>query len=424
MRFEHLHEWLAWQETLHSKKIELGLERIAEVAAALGLKQSESKHKSIVVAGTNGKGSVVSILESIYHQAGYRVGSYTSPHLLRYNERIKIMQQDIDDDSLCHAFNLVDQARGDISLSYFEFGTLAAMQIFSKADLDVAIYEVGLGGRLDAVNILDADLAFVTNIGIDHVQWLGNTRESIGLEKAGIFRAQKIAVCGDLQPPESLLKHAKMLDTKLHLINEDFGFEKQNSQAWSFHAANLEWSDLPLPNLYGEAQLANAATALMGLSCIDEMLPVSRDSIDDGLRNINLLGRFQRLQGKQDIILDVAHNLDSAEVLLKNLQALEPVSKTYAVFAVLADKDVDGIISLVKSEIDEWFISQLDSERALKRDVLHQELIKQTSESVVHAYSSISEAYLAAKNQSDSSIRIVVFGSFLSVAEVLSLELC
>ena len=422
MRFEHLHEWLAWQETLHSQKIELGLERIAEVAAVLDLMRPE--HKSIVVAGTNGKGSVVSILESIYHQAGYRVGSYTSPHLLRYNERIKIMREDIDDESLCHAFNLVDQARGEISLSYFEFGTLAAMQIFSKMDLDVAIYEVGLGGRLDAVNILDADLAFVTNIGIDHVQWLGNTRESIGLEKAGIFRAQQIAVCGDHDPPESLLKHAKKLDTKLHLVNKDFSFKKQNSEAWSFHASSLDWYDLPVPNLYGEMQLTNAATALMGVSSIDEMLPVTRDCIDIGLSNINLLGRFQRIQGEQEIILDVAHNLGSAKVLLKNLQALKPVTKTYAVFAVLADKDVNGIVNLVKSEIDEWFISQLNSERAMKREALYQELKNQAAESIVHTFSSISEAYLTAKNQADGSTRIVVFGSFLTVSEVLSLEVC
>ncbi len=422
MRFKHLHEWLAWQETLHSQKIELGLERIAEVATVLGL--GKPNHKAIVVAGTNGKGSIVSILESIYHQAGYRVGSYTSPHLMRYNERIKIMREDIDDDSLCDAFNLVDQARGDISLSYFEFGTLAAMQIFSKKELDVAVYEVGLGGRLDAVNILDADLAFVTNIGIDHVQWLGDTREAIGLEKAGIFRAQQTAICGDSEPPTSLLKHAETLGTELLLINKDFSFENQNNESWSFHASNLDWQDLPMPNLYGETQLSNAATALMGVNCLDEVLPVTRNCIENGLSNINLLGRFQRLPGEQDVILDVAHNLDSAAVLLKNLQALQPVTKTYAVFAVLADKDVDGIVNLIKDEIDEWFISQLNSERAMQSEELQQELKKQALESAVHTCSSISEAYLTAKNQADSSTRIVVFGSFLTVAEVLSLELC
>lgn len=422
MRFKYLHEWLEWQETLHTQKIELGLDRIAEVASTLGLMQP--KYKSIVVAGTNGKGSIVAILESIYHQSGYRVGSYTSPHLLHYNERIKVMRENIDDDSLCQAFNLIDQARGNTSLSYFEFGTLAAMQIFNKMELDIAIYEVGLGGRLDAVNILDADLALVTSIGIDHVHWLGNSRESIGLEKAGIFRTHQPAVCGDRQPPESLLKHAKTLDTQLYLINKDFNYQKQNSEVWSFHTLNIDWHDLPLPNLYGEAQLRNAATALMGLTRIDELLPVSRGSIDDGLKNINLLGRFQRLQGEQDVILDVAHNLDSAEVLCKNLQALKPVGKTYAVFAVLEDKDVDGIVKLVKGHIDEWFISQLDSERAFKIEALHKEITKRASESVVHTYDSISEAYLTAKNQADHSTRIVVFGSFLTVAEVLSLELC
>ena len=199
MRFEHLQDWLAWQQTLHSQKIELGLDRIADVANALGILQP--KYQIVTVAGTNGKGSIVAVLESIYHQAGYRVGSYTSPHLLRYNERIKVEQQCVDDETLCGAFNLVDKARGEISLSYFEFGTLAAMQIFNDVELDVAIYEVGLGGRLDAVNILDTDLAIVSSIGIDHVQWLGATRESIGLEKAGIFRSKRPAICGDKEPP-------------------------------------------------------------------------------------------------------------------------------------------------------------------------------------------------------------------------------
>ena len=420
MRFEHLQDWLAWQQTLHSQKIELGLDRIAEVANALGILQPN--YQVITVAGTNGKGSIVAILESIYHQAGYRIASYTSPHLLRYNERIRVEQKNIDDETLCKAFDLVDQARGETSLSYFEFGTLAAMQIFNDIELDVAIYEVGLGGRLDAVNILDTNLAIVSNIGIDHVQWLGSTRESIGFEKACIFRSHRPAICGDEEPPESLVKYAQEVDSKLFLINKDYTYQRIDEQTWSFHSSKVNWENLPLPNLFGDAQVGNAATALMGLVAIDDSMPVTRQSVDSGLSNINLLGRFQRITGSCEIILDVAHNLDSAKVLVKNLQDLGPVDKTYAVFAVLADKDVDGIIESVKGLIDKWYISQLNTERTLNCKKLQKMLKQNCPDCDVQHYPSISEAYLAAKQDADNSSRILVFGSFLTVAEVLSIE--
>ena len=420
MRFKCLQEWLDWQQTLHSQKIELGLERIAEVANVMGV--TTPKYKTIVVAGTNGKGSIVSTLESIYHHAGYRVGGYTSPHLLHYNERIRVQQQNSKDDELCSAFDKVDRARGDTSLSYFEFGTLAAMQIFSESDLDIALYEVGLGGRLDAVNILDSDLAFVTSIGIDHVQWLGSTRESIGYEKAGVFRSNHTAICGDANPPESLLNYAKELGTDLRLINQHFSFHKQEGDEWSFTSEDVKWENLPMPSLFGDAQLGNAATALMGVVCMDHKVPVTRESIDRGLTNISLPGRFQRIQGPCEIILDVAHNLDSAKALVKNLNALEPATKTIAVFAVLADKDVCGIIECVGGIFDEWHVSQLKSERALKKEDLKKQLDGCCDNCLIHLHDSISDAYLAAKDGVDPAMRIVVFGSFLTVAEVLSQE--
>ena len=419
MRFEHLQDWLAWQQTLHSQKIELGLDRIAEVANALGILQPN--YLVITVAGTNGKGSIVAILESIYHQAGYRVASYTSPHLLHYNERIKVEQKNIDDETLCKAFDLVDQTRGETSLSYFEFGTLAAMQIFNDVELDVVIYEVGLGGRLDAVNILDTNCAIVSSIGIDHVQWLGSTRESIGFEKACIFRSHRPAICGDEEPPESLVKYAQDVDSKLFLINKDYSYQRNDDQTWSFHSSKVNWENLPMPSLYGDAQVSNAATALMGLVSIDDKMPVTRQSVDRGLSNINLLGRFQRITGSCEIILDVAHNLDSAKVMVKNLQDLDPVAKTYAVFAVLADKDVDGIIESVKGLIDKWYISQLATERTLNCKKLQKLLKQNCPDCDVQHYPSISEAYLAAKQDADNSSRIIVFGSFLTVAEVLSI---
>ncbi|MFK7816972.1 MAG: bifunctional tetrahydrofolate synthase/dihydrofolate synthase [Gammaproteobacteria bacterium] len=420
MRFEHLKEWLDWQETLHSKKIELGLERIAEVASAMGV--DKPAYNTIVVAGTNGKGSIVSTLESIYHHAGYRVGAYTSPHLLQYNERIRVNYKNIDDDSLCNAFNKVDEARGNTSLSYFEFGTLAAMQIFNASELDIAIYEVGLGGRLDAVNILDSDVAIISSIGIDHIQWLGATRELIGFEKAGVFRADHSAICGDSDPPDSLIQHAKKLGTELLFINQDYSFEINNDETWSFHSENLDWDNLPLPNLHGEVQIGNAATALMGLGQIDEKLPVTRESVERGLTNINLPGRFQRIQSTCEIILDVAHNLDSANVLATNLRGLKPATKTIAVFAVLSDKDVCGIIEAVGGLFDEWHISQLASERTLDKESLKKQLDNCCYDCDIYTHSSIAEAYNTAKSAASESMRIVVFGSFLTVAEVLNLE--
>ena len=420
MRFNYLQDWLAWQETLHSQKIELGLDRIAEVAKTVGIKQP--KYFTIIVAGTNGKGSIVSILESIFHHAGYRVGAYTSPHLLKYNERIRINKKNIDDYSLCKAFDLVDQSRGDTSLSYFEFGTLAAMQIFNNIELDVAIYEVGLGGRLDAVNILDADLSIVSNIGIDHVQWLGTTRESIGFEKAGIFRSHSPAICGDKEPPDSLIAYAKDIDTKLYLIDQDFSFSTLGNESWSFNSSKWSWESLPIPNLYGDAQISNAATALMALLVVDEKLPVTRDSINKGLCEIKLQGRFQLIDGPCDVVLDVAHNLDSVNVLVKNLKKLKPVTKTCAIFAVLADKDVHGIIDSVKDHIDEWYISQISFDRALSSDDLKLEIQRHSPDTIVHSFPSVSEAYKVAKQNANDSMRIVVFGSFLTVAEVLDLE--
>lgn len=420
MRFEHLQDWLDWQQTLHSEKIKLGLERVARVAHDLGIMQPD--FQVIMVSGTNGKGSITAILESIYHQAGYRVAAYTSPHLLQYNERIRIGKKNVEDAPLCAAFDLVDQARGDLSLSYFEFGTLAAMQIFSTLPLDVAVFEVGLGGRLDAVNIYDADAAIVSSVGLDHVQWLGSTRESIGLEKAGIFRTGKPAVCGDIDPPQSLLKYAKDIGSRLYLAGEDFSCRQETEGGWSFRSEGLDWDGLPLPNLYGDVQVGNAGAALMSIQCLDAVLPVPRESVEQGLQDICLAGRFQRVAGKCEMIFDVAHNLDSAKVLGRNLRELGPASRTYAVFAVLEDKDVEGIIGSVHEQIDEWHISELESERSLDCAQLQNRIEHLDPDARVQAYASISKAWQAAKKNASETSRIVVFGSFLTVAEVLSLQ--
>ncbi len=420
MRFKHLQDWLAWQQTLHSQKIQLGLDRVARVAYELGIMQPE--YKVVMVAGTNGKGSITAILESIYHRAGYRVAAYTSPHLLKYNERIRVGKENVEDELLCNAFDLVDQARAEFSLSYFEFGTLAAMQIFSQLPLDVAVFEVGLGGRLDAVNIYDADVAIVSNIGLDHVQWLGSTRESIGLEKAGIFRKGKPAICGDREPPGTLLKYAEDTGAELYLVDQDFSYQREDEGGWSFHTPTLDWKDLPVPNLYGDVQVGNAATALMSLQCLEDELPVTHEVAAQGLTEVCLSGRFQRVLDGCEVIFDVAHNLDSAKVLGKNLLELQPASRTYAVLAVLEDKDVEGIIGAVNRQIDEWYISELDSERSLGTADLQDHIKRLDPEAVVKIFPSISKGWLAAKDKASRTSRIVVFGSFLTVAEVLSLH--
>ena len=394
--------------------------RIAKVADELGV--MNPGYQVITVAGTNGKGSIAAILESVYHQAGYRVACYTSPHLLHYNERIRIGKENVQDSLLCEAFDLIDQARGETSLSYFEFATLAAMLIFRNLKPDLAIFEVGLGGRLDAVNIYDADVAIVSNIGIDHVQWLGSTRESIGMEKAGIFRAGRPAVCGDREPPQSLLEHAGTLGSELFVIDRDFSYRQNREATWSFRSASQVLEDLPMPNLYGDTQLANAAVALMVIQCVNRTLPVGPDSTGSGLKSISLAGRFQRVSGKCEIIFDVAHNLDSAEVLRKNLLELEPATRTCAVFAVQQDKDVEGIIGSMCEHIDEWYISELDSERSIDCKALQECIEKLDRDSLVRAYPSVSQAWHAANRDVDHTARIVVFGSFLTVAEVLGLQ--
>ena len=265
--------------------------------------------------------------------------------------------------------------------------------------------------------------AIVSSVGLDHVQWLGSTRESIGLEKAGIFRADKPAVCGDGDPPQSLLKYAKDIGSRLYLVGEDFSYRQETGGGWTFRSEKLDWEGLPVPNLYGDVQVGNAAAALMSLQCLDAVLPVQRDSVEQGLQNICLAGRFQRVAGKCEMIFDVAHNLDSAKVLGRNLRELGPASRTYAVFAVLEDKDVEGIIGSVHEQIDEWYISELESERCLDCAQLQSRIEHLDPDALVRAFPSISQAWQAAKKNACETSRIVVFGSFLTVAEVLSLEI-
>ena len=359
-RFDSLPAWLAWQETLHPKKIDLGLERVAAVADRLGLLQPE--HGVITVAGTNGKGSSVALLATILEAAGYRVGSYTSPHLLRYNERIRISGQAVSDSELCHAFDRVDQARGQGTLSYFEFGTLAALHLFAGADLDIALLEVGMGGRLDAVNIINPDSALVTAIDIDHSAWLGADRESIGREKAGIFRHGRPAVCSDPSPPASVEQTAAGLGAMWFSLGQQFSY-RAGADGWDWFGPDSSYRHLPAPALAGAHQLDNAAGVLMTLATLRERFPVQQQAVETGLRNTTLAGRFQSRPGRVDVIFDVAHNPASGRRLAQTLEEFPVTGRTWLVLGMLRDKDAAAFMDSLAHTVDHWCLASLDVER-------------------------------------------------------------
>ncbi len=418
MRFDKLDDWLNWQQTLHPHTIELGLERVGEVARRLGLTRPD--YKVITVAGTNGKGSCVAMLESILIEAGYRVGSYTSPHLLRYNERVRVQREVIPDDALCRAFELVDAARGAISLSYFEFGTLAAMHIFARSALDVTVLEVGLGGRLDAVNVQDPDVALITSIDLDHTEWLGDNREAIGYEKAGIMRAGRPVVCGDPDPPTSIGKQAAAAQAVLYQLGRDFSYRRDGNM-WAWQSGPWHYDRLPLPALRGEVQLQNASTVLMSLSCIADQLSVDAAHIRSGLQKVVLAGRFQRLPGPVEIIVDIAHNPAGARVFASTLRASPSAGRTHGVFAVLADKDAANMVEAVRDAIDCWYLAANRSERALPVGELRALLTSKVAQPL-QSFDSVAEAYHAACRAASAADRVVVFGSAFTVAEVLALH--
>lgn len=417
-----LSAWLDHLESLHPKGqagIELGLERVARVKAAL---KQEERCPVIMVAGTNGKGSVCAYLENILDRAGCKVGCYTSPHLLSYNERVRINGQPVDDAALCRAFSRVEAARGDTSLTYFEFGTLAAWEVFAEAKVEAVILEVGLGGRLDAVNVYEPDVSVVTGIALDHTDWLGDTREAIGREKAGIFRAGKPALCADPKPPQSLLDHGAAIGADLKLIGRDFGYEKSAEDRlqwryWHLSQGQLQRRALAFPGLRGVAQLANASTALMALECLKERLPISMGAIRRGLIETELAGRFQVLPGQPTVILDVAHNPQSAAVLADNLSTMGFFDRTYAVVGMLGDKDLAATLGAMKGKVDTWLLCDLEAPRGARAERL-QELVTGLG-GTVECHPSPLLAWQAALKRVAGNDRIVVFGSFHTVAGVL-----
>lgn len=412
-----LDAWLSWQETLHPEEIELGLERIRRVAGQLDLLHPEAT--VVTVAGTNGKGSSIAILESIALAAGMRVGSYTSPHLLRYNERIQINGEAVSDEQLCSAFERVDRARGEVSLTYFEFGTLAALEIFEGERLDLMLLEVGLGGRLDAVNIIDADVALVTTVDLDHQAWLGESREEIGREKAGIFRGGRVAVVGELDPPASVVEVADSVEAALSRAGVDFSFVESGGE-WSWSSADGSRMDhLPLPTLPGSVQLQNSAAALEVIHQLGWLELVGEEAIRNGLRGAELLGRFQTIAHNPEVIVDVSHNRQAAATLAGNLSSTAIQGRTIAVVGMLRDKEVGAVVEQLDPEVDLWIAAGLDVARGLSSMELEQVIRSTLKDREVHSYETVTQAYEAARKIAREEERILLFGSFYTVAAVL-----
>jgi dihydrofolate synthase/folylpolyglutamate synthase len=416
MRFATLQDWLSWQETLHPNVIDLGLDRVRAVQQRMGLQRVA--FPLITVGGTNGKGSTVAMIEAMLRAAGYRVGAYTSPHLLRYNERVRVHGAEVSDAELCAAFQRVDDARGDVSLTYFEFGTLAAMDIFARASLDAAVLEVGLGGRLDAVNVWDADVAVVTSVALDHTEWLGSDRESIAFEKAGIFRAGKPAVFGERDVPRRLSEHARDVGARLLRIGADFDFHS-HGQSWTWSGPARQRPALPLPALRGPHQLANAAVALMALDALHERLPLSVAQIRDGLTHVQLAGRFQVVPGPVTRVFDVAHNPHGAHALAATLREHPSGGRTLAVCGMLRDKDITATLREMTARVDAWYVAPVASPRSADAAQIERALQQADNRAPVHAFDDVRSAYAAAVRDARPGDRVLVFGSFYTVAAAI-----
>ncbi|MFZ4701923.1 MAG: bifunctional tetrahydrofolate synthase/dihydrofolate synthase [Candidatus Methylumidiphilus sp.] len=417
MRFAKLHEWLAWQETLHPKSIDLGLGRVRKVYQSL--LQPACIPFTLTVGGTNGKGSSVALLDAILRAEGYRVGTYTSPHLLRYNERIKINGESADDTVICDAFDRIDRVRNDISLSFFEFGTLAALDLFSSSKLDVQILEVGLGGRLDAVNIIDPDAALIASIAIDHRDWFGDDRENIALEKAGILRAGKPAVIGDTNPPNSLIEFAQANGIRLTCQGRDFGYE-QSDNTWNWNGQGIRLEQLPLPGIPGAHQLLNAFAVLQLLQLITTQRPVSESAIRNGLDSVKLAGRFQYFEGPVPVLVDVAHNPQAASILADFLRTRFPHKRVHAVFAIMKDKDIAGVIEPIKPLVERWYLAPVPLARAASESELREVFRELSVDQVESGFMSAVAAFESAKQNANQGDLVLVFGTFPLVSEYLA----
>ncbi len=415
-----LDSWLAHCERLHPHTIDMGLERVQEVVKRLGLRFEACV---ITVAGTNGKGSTCAMLEACLLQAGYRTGVYTSPHLVHFQERCRIHGETVQPDDLLPHFQKVEDARcqgSEISLTYFEFTTLAILSLMAEANLDVAILEVGLGGRLDAVNVIDADCAVITSIDLDHTELLGPDRESIGFEKAGIMRSGKPVVVSDPVPPESVLAHAASIGADLWQFGKDFNFTGDKQQ-WAWAGRGRRYSGLAYPALRGANQLINASGVLAALEAVRDRLPVTAQAIRNGLAMVELPGRFQIIPGQPTLVLDVAHNPHAVAALSENLDAMGFYPTTHAVFGAMADKDISAIMARVGVLVDRWYFCDLPTARASSAQDLQKQWQQTNNRKNVTSsvFKDPKEAFEAAVAAADPADRIVVFGSFFTVGGVL-----
>ena len=405
---KELSDWLQYIKSIHHSEIEMGLERVREVAIRLNLMKPATF--VITVGGTNGKGSTVAGLEAVYLAAQYRVGSFTTPFLLKHNEQVRIQGRMVQDQDLITAFEQVEAARGKISLTQFEFNTLAALVIFVQAQLDVCLLEVGLGGRLDAVNIIDADLTIITSIDLDHTDRLGTTRELIAIEKAGIFRHAVPVVCGEPQPPQTLLDCAASLSAPFYQQNKDFHFSVDNDH-WDWWTSSIQLIDLPLTALLTQ----NLSNVLMAIYLLQPNLPTDEVAIRQGLAAVTLPGRIQVLQKKCRVIVDVAHNPAAVKVLANYLANHACLGKTYAVFSMLGDKDIHNSAAAIKNYIDEWHIAEINAPRACPILQLQQHL-QALGIKNIESYPDLTDAYEHLTDIVNPEDQIIIFGSFYTIS--------
>ncbi len=409
-----LEQWLSYVEGINIKTIDMGLERTELVRQKLELKPT---CPVVTIAGTNGKGSVCAYLTAIYQAAGFKVGTLTSPHLLKFNERICINGHPVSDELIVRAFSAIEEARGETPLTYFEFNALAAVWVFAEQQVDVMVLETGLGGRLDAINVFDADCSVITNVDLDHIEYLGDTIEKVGFEKAGIFRAGKPAICGQIPPPQSVINHANDIKANLLILNTDFAATQKNEQ-WDFSCEQTHYKNLPLPALRGAYQIQNAACALAAISCLNEALPVTTEAIAQGLSMARNPGRFQIIAHKPTVILDVGHNPHAARALAASLTQLPQVKKQVAVFSMLSDKDINEVLNICAPLFDYWYVSGLDLPRGMTTDQIEQKLRAHGIKNV-RSFATVATAYQQALSEVQEDDRIIVFGSFHTVAEIL-----
>jgi dihydrofolate synthase/folylpolyglutamate synthase len=410
-----LDDWLAYISAQHPSTIALGLDRVRDVAKRMSLAPAPL---AITIGGTNGKGSTCAMLERILIEAGYRTGLYTSPHILRYNERVRVAGEDADDETLANAFERVEKARGGTALTYFEFATLGALAVFEDARIDAAILEVGLGGRLDAVNVVDADVAAVVSVDLDHQAFLGDNREAIGFEKAGIYRGGRPALFGDFDAPQRLVDQAQSIGADLQILGRDFRFERHEHH-WDFIGRKGAKRALPMPALRGAWQLKNASVALAALDEVAGRVPVSLGEIKRGLTLARIEGRMQVLPGRPDIVLDVAHNPHAARSLASGLADMGFRENTLAVFAMLADKDIAGVIDAMRERIDRWYVAAAQADRAASAADVAKILSDRGLAAVTRTFATVANALETARRDAGANDRIVVFGSFYTVAEAL-----